>query len=92
MTLDPCSVCLLSSTEFVEPPLKKIPGYATVSCHLLPAPFLLKMENTTKKHLISSEPHSHKPFAPNTSVSVADRLALKQHFMATLFISTINVV
>jgi hypothetical protein len=26
---DPCSLCPLSSTEFVEPPRKKIPGYAT---------------------------------------------------------------
>jgi len=26
---DPRSLCLLSSTEFVEPPLNKIPGYAT---------------------------------------------------------------
>jgi len=26
---DPHSLCPLSSTEFVEPPLKKIPGYAT---------------------------------------------------------------
>ena len=27
---DPRSLCPLSSTEFVEPPRKKIPGYATV--------------------------------------------------------------
>jgi hypothetical protein len=26
---DPCSLCPLYSTEFVEPPLNKIPGYAT---------------------------------------------------------------
>jgi len=26
---DPRSLCLLSSTEFVEPSPKKIPGYAT---------------------------------------------------------------
>ena len=26
---DPRSLCPLSSTEFVEPPRKKIPGYAT---------------------------------------------------------------
>jgi hypothetical protein len=26
---DPRSLCPLSSTEFVEPPLKKIPGYTT---------------------------------------------------------------
>jgi hypothetical protein len=31
---DPCSLCPLSSTEFVEPPLNKIPGYATeVHCY-----------------------------------------------------------
>ena len=30
----------------------------------LPAPFCLEIENTTWKLLISSEPHSHKPFAP----------------------------
>jgi hypothetical protein len=35
-----------------------------LSRHLLPAPFLLKIENTTQKRLIRSEPHSHKPFAP----------------------------
>jgi len=28
---DPCSICPLSSTEFVEPPPNKIPGYATAS-------------------------------------------------------------
>jgi hypothetical protein len=39
------------------------------------------------KSLIGSEPHSHKPF---TSVSVADRPALKQNFMATLFISAFH--
>ena len=27
---DPRSLCSLSSAEFVEPPLNKIPGYATV--------------------------------------------------------------
>jgi hypothetical protein len=32
--------------------------------HLLPAPFRLEIENTTYKHLLGSEPHSHKPFAP----------------------------
>jgi hypothetical protein len=32
-----------------------------LSHHLLPAPFCLKIENTTQKHLISSEPYSHKP-------------------------------
>ena len=33
MSPDPCSLCPLSSTEFVEPPTppKKIPGYATGS-------------------------------------------------------------
>ena len=30
---DPLSLCRLSWTEFVEPPLNKIPGYATVPCH-----------------------------------------------------------
>jgi hypothetical protein len=35
-----------------------------LSRHLLLAPFHLKIENTTKKRLIGSEPHSHKPFAP----------------------------
>jgi len=35
-----------------------------LSRHLLPAPFSLEIENTTYKRLISSEPHSHKPFAP----------------------------
>jgi hypothetical protein len=34
------------------------------SRHLLPTTFRLKIENTTYKHLIGSEPHSHKPFAP----------------------------
>ena len=29
MPPDPRSLCPLSSTEFVEPPSKKIPGYAT---------------------------------------------------------------
>ena len=42
-----------------------------------------------QKLLISSEPHSHKPSAPNTGVSAADRLALKQNFMATLSSSVI---
>ena len=55
----------------------------------LPAPFCLEIENTTTKRLIGLEPHSHKPSAPNTSVSVADRLALKQNFMATLSSSVI---
>jgi hypothetical protein len=31
---------------------------------LLAAPFRLEIENATQKHLIGSEPHSHKPFAP----------------------------
>ena len=35
-----------------------------LSRHLLPAPFHLEIENTTYKHLIGSEPHSHKPFTP----------------------------
>jgi len=35
-----------------------------LSHHLLPASFHLKIENTTKKRLIGSEPHSHKPFPP----------------------------
>ena len=33
---DPCSLCPLSSTEFVEPPPNKIPGYATALSHSLP--------------------------------------------------------
>jgi hypothetical protein len=32
------------------------------SRHLLPAPFRLEIEKTTKKRLIGSEPRSHKPF------------------------------
>ena len=35
-----------------------------LSRHLLPAPFHLEIENTTTEHLISSDPHSNKPFAP----------------------------
>jgi hypothetical protein len=35
-----------------------------LSHHLLPAPFRLKIENTTYKLLIGSGPHSRKPFAP----------------------------
>jgi hypothetical protein len=43
-----------------------------------------EIENTTYKHLIGSEPLSHKPFCTNTAVSVADRPDFKQNFMATL--------
>jgi hypothetical protein len=32
--------------------------------HHLPAPFCLKIESTTQKCLIASEPHSYKAFAP----------------------------
>ena len=38
--------------------------HSHLSHHLLPAPFHLKIENTTLKRLISSDLHSHKPFAP----------------------------
>jgi hypothetical protein len=31
---DPRSLCPLSSTEFVEPPPKKIPGYATAVAYV----------------------------------------------------------
>jgi len=34
-----------------------------LACHLLRAPFHLKIKNAIWKHLISSEPYSHKPFA-----------------------------
>ena len=53
-----------------------------LSRHFLPEPFRLEIENTIYKLLIGSEPHSHKPLASNTSVSVADRPALKQNLMA----------
>jgi len=46
-----------------------------ISCHLLPAPFRLEIENTNLKRLISSDPHSHKPFPPTlVSLSQIDRL------------------
>ena len=46
-----------------------------LSRHLLPAPFHLKIENTTQKCLISSQPYSHKPFAPIlVFLSQTDRL------------------
>jgi hypothetical protein len=60
------------------------------SRHLLPAPFCLKIENTNSKRLIGSQPHSHKPFAPILVFLSQIRLALKQNFMATLFISAIH--
>ena len=40
--------------DFGRPPLSSF----------LPAPFCLKIKNTTYKRLFGSEPHSHKPFAP----------------------------
>jgi hypothetical protein len=41
----------------------------------LQALFRLEIENTTYKRLISSEPHSHKPFAPIlVFLSQTDRL------------------
>jgi hypothetical protein len=43
---DPCSLCPLSSTEFVEPyPLKKIPGYATAAAYkqtMLPSQIVMQ--------------------------------------------------
>ena len=48
------------------------------SRHLPPAPFRLKIENTTQKRLIGSEPHSHKPYAPmSVFLSQTDRLGNK---------------
>jgi hypothetical protein len=35
-----------------------------LSRHLLPPTFCLKIENATQKHLLGSQPHSHKPYAP----------------------------
>jgi len=46
-----------------------------LSSHFLPAPFRLKIENTTYKRLIGSQPHCHKPFAPiPLFLSQTDRL------------------
>jgi hypothetical protein len=38
--------------------------WTATSRHLPPAPFHLKIMNTTHKHLIRSQPHSHNTFAP----------------------------
>jgi hypothetical protein len=51
-----------SATAAMLPHFKSIlDGHLT--CHL-PFPFRLKIENTTYKCLVGSEPHSHKPFVP----------------------------
>ena len=48
---DPRSLCPLSSTEFVEPPPNKIPGYATAGTHaLLPDRYKMNMRNIFKDH------------------------------------------
>ena len=81
---DPRSLCPLSSTEFVEPPSNKIPGYATGNYIPLLFPLPLSTGTHLSLHIAVKRSIGHTNFVKQSKIIQGDMVLVTQITLAIM--------